>query len=230
MKRIDDIIDVGLLILIVGIAIYIEMYTFITWGLFPPVITYITKMAIPLIMILIILSVLMLRHIGGHTPLPRNGLKGKTRIWQRLGHWLHNGIEAKRGASGIENMANGHGINVNRASSYASNAGKNTSPKLDMEMSDFAHVTVERALVAYHELMTNGEIVNGVSPSSSAINIQSSDVAQDHAQLISVGQIEKLNRTGRVYNLKVNTVSEYFANGVLVSNCDALRYLLYNFK
>jgi hypothetical protein len=31
--------------------------------------------------------------------------------------------------------------------------------------------------------------------------------------------------TGTVYNLTVDEVHEYFANGVLVSNCDAIRYV-----
>lgn len=33
-----------------------------------------------------------------------------------------------------------------------------------------------------------------------------------------------LERTADVYNLSVGGVHEYFADGVLVSNCDSLRY------
>ena len=31
---------------------------------------------------------------------------------------------------------------------------------------------------------------------------------------------------GKVYNLTVSQHHEYFANGILVSNCDALRYVI----
>ena len=38
--------------------------------------------------------------------------------------------------------------------------------------------------------------------------------------------VKKLKKKQRVYNLAVEGCHEYFANGVLVSNCDALRYAL----
>jgi hypothetical protein len=42
--------------------------------------------------------------------------------------------------------------------------------------------------------------------------------------------IEKLNKKRKTYNLYVKDCHEYFANGVLVSNCDALRYGVFTFK
>ena len=45
---------------------------------------------------------------------------------------------------------------------------------------------------------------------------------------IFVLDIKKLNRRERVYNLFVEDCHEYFVEGVLVSNCDALRYGIYS--
>jgi len=42
--------------------------------------------------------------------------------------------------------------------------------------------------------------------------------------------VRKLKKKQKVYNLKIKNCHEYFANGILVSNCDALRYLLFSLK
>ncbi len=39
-----------------------------------------------------------------------------------------------------------------------------------------------------------------------------------------VVEVSKLSKRSIVYNLTVDDQHEYFANGILVSNCDALRY------
>jgi len=39
-----------------------------------------------------------------------------------------------------------------------------------------------------------------------------------------VDAVEPTERRASVFNLTVEDAHEYFANGILVSNCDALRY------
>ena len=42
---------------------------------------------------------------------------------------------------------------------------------------------------------------------------------------VSVLSVLDTGRRSDVYNLTIEDVPEYFANGVLVHNCDAMRYL-----
>lgn len=49
-------------------------------------------------------------------------------------------------------------------------------------------------------------------------------VLEDEHVLVSF--VENLNKTDFVYNIEVENAPEYFANGVLVHNCDGLRYAL----
>lgn len=43
---------------------------------------------------------------------------------------------------------------------------------------------------------------------------------------MSVASVSDEMRNDRVYDLTVDGPSEFYANGVLVHNCDALRYLI----
>jgi hypothetical protein len=43
---------------------------------------------------------------------------------------------------------------------------------------------------------------------------------------VHVVALRQLDETAEVYNLTVADTPEYFANGVLVHNCDAIRYLM----
>jgi hypothetical protein len=55
-----------------------------------------------------------------------------------------------------------------------------------------------------------------------SINIAASGVVDVH-----VVRTYALERKSPVYNLTVSEASEYFANGVLVHNCDPMRYIVY---
>jgi len=50
------------------------------------------------------------------------------------------------------------------------------------------------------------------------------------AQQININKLSHLDKFEPVYNLEVEDMHEYFANGILVSNCDALRYSLVGAK
>ena len=47
------------------------------------------------------------------------------------------------------------------------------------------------------------------------------DFVQDHVEVVICG-----NKEETVYNLTVEDAHEFFANGILVHNCDSLRYAL----
>ena len=66
---------------------------------------------------------------------------------------------------------------------------------------------------------------NGIAPAA-ARSLPSTSTALPetaHARVLSVADTGK---SARVYNLKVDGEPEFFANGILVHNCDALRYMV----
>jgi hypothetical protein len=68
------------------------------------------------------------------------------------------------------------------------------------------------------ESITKRVSVNGVVKNSPSINMRRRSIVPVH-----VVAVFDTNERGRVYNLTVEG-GEYFANGVLVHNCDTLRY------
>lgn len=66
------------------------------------------------------------------------------------------------------------------------------------------------------------EPVNGAAPNSSATNTTRQDSAG-----VFVLHVTELQKQRPVYNLEVENVPEFFANGILVHNCaDSLRYCI----
>lgn len=81
-------------------------------------------------------------------------------------------------------------------------------------------------------LFKKQEYAQCVKDLSQQERVASRSTAQEHAQAVVVCSISKNDTLEPVYNITVdNTVGEgeYFANGILVHNCDALRYLVAHF-
>lgn len=70
-------------------------------------------------------------------------------------------------------------------------------------------------------MITKNESVKIAKENSLLINTINKDFALEN---VDTNNKEKI----KVYNLKVSNHPEYFANGILVSNCDALRYCVYS--
>jgi hypothetical protein len=73
---------------------------------------------------------------------------------------------------------------------------------------------------AHQERTTRAEHVRGAVIRSRSIGIQERDAVQDRAD--ASGEV-----IVPVYNLSVEDAHEYYANGVLVSNCDSLEYAVW---
>ena len=82
--------------------------------------------------------------------------------------------------------------------------------------------TYERGFVPIETLMQSDTLVHAVDNSLQRISMR----RQKHA-LIAARQ-NKDGKIGPVYNLAIEDSSEFFAEGVLVHNCDAVRYGLYS--
>jgi hypothetical protein len=80
--------------------------------------------------------------------------------------------------------------------------------------------------------ITNSEPVSSAAePSPSTATVQRGRV-RDHVpqKVVTVVGVKRLNKRAPVYNLTVDAVHEYYANGVLVHNCDAARYLAWGLR
>lgn len=64
--------------------------------------------------------------------------------------------------------------------------------------------------------------------SASYAEPNSPSTSTKHRRTALVHAVRKLDGRGAVYNLTIEGAHEYYANGILVSNCDALRYLIIN--
>lgn len=132
-------------------------------------------------------------------------------IWKKLGRLLKNGTLQKKVLSGINNMEKKYLEIEKWLSLFVINVVKNLN--LSKYGVNFVQVSAKQNLDDYQELIISKEFVSIVKKNSSLINTQSKCAVQEAAQ-------EKIE----VFNLLVNSQHEFFANGVLVSNCDALRY------
>jgi len=95
---------------------------------------------------------------------------------------------------------------------------------------DFVLTDAERLIATRLEAIMKFEFAQSVKANLSEINTQEQLPVQEHAEESSYVLSVRVNCKQPVYNLTVDTVHEYFANGVLVSNCDAVRYIISEFN
>ena len=116
-------------------------------------------------------------------------------------------------------------------------------PSLDSEKSslDLRSVNSAALTISTNELANRASAPTtasrpGVAPVESTTSSASARVAESSSSsiatsrrrtaLVSVRQITVMPEPVPVYNLTVADVPEYYANGILVHNCDALRYMI----
>jgi len=115
---------------------------------------------------------------------------------------------------------------------------KNISKKLDLSLKNGIKVRKGENGI---ENIGKSHLKKHLSKESISVNNVEISLFQElHKELNSVIQtvskkpyvldVRKLKKKQYVYNLTVKDCHEYFANGILVSNCDALRYGLYTHK
>lgn len=142
-------------------------------------------------------------------------------IWQGLGCYLLHGGKQTKEKRYDQNLRRKHGRKENRLQKYASNAEKNLKI-LQEEMDLFiAQTNVNRNIEETKEWIILLKYARIVGKSLKQVNMMKKDFAQENAvQLISIEKSEKQD----VYNLEIDGQHEYYANGILVHNCSALRY------
>lgn len=143
----------------------------------------------------------------------------------RFARWLRPGIGrmmAERGIANMELQAGKDGSQkrmfVNNVASVSSRAPVTVEPNI-------APTNAGRPRGGATEPTTKRELANGAESGSRRTDTGSSAFAPVHVVAVTTNADAQ-----PVYNLTVDAaVGEYFANGILVHNCDALRYMVMYF-
>jgi len=136
---------------------------------------------------------------------------------------LPNGTEATRDEHGTENMVRTPGLEENQLPYRATSADQATKHLTGREQIDSVQTPASPHLEEPLPSMTKRGYASGAEQSSQSINTEKQGRAQD--------RVLRTYATGKrkpVYNLAVADNHEFFANGILTHNCDALRYLIWN--
>jgi hypothetical protein len=153
--------------------------------------------------------------------------KRRDRDCQRQRYGLpQSGTEATRVAGGMNSTDGQFGKHVDRDGSFASIAEGSTKPARSAIIA-FARPIAGRIIGACQALMTKlGCVLHA------AMNSLLTGTPKAKRVLVRVERSSVSDERQAVYNLKIGGggPSEYYANGILVSNCDALRYLLWNLE
>jgi PBSX family phage terminase large subunit len=184
---------------------------------------FITKMATKTITPLKTLSVLTGRFIGQIMPksIMRKIKKLSGGIWRKSDRLPPNGTELTRDASFLKTTWKKRGLAQKIKSWFASNAANRSQPGSFTTMPNFAPTNANQHSGEQTALTMKPELVVNVAKSSESINTIKPYVVQNPVRQNFVGKKD-------VYNLTVEEHHEYFANGLLVSNCmDMVRYGLF---
>lgn len=139
-------------------------------------------------------------------------------IWEKLENLLKNGMPLQKVWNGINNMVLIVGKIKKQISNIFVSFAKNNL-KLEPQMLMSVPMPVSQDNVGSLGLMMNSELVQPVINSSDAINILNKNIVADY-----VSTVKTTGQKAKVYNLTVQDQHEYFANGILVSNTDAMLY------
>ena len=156
----------------------------------------------------------------------RNITSGVLNIWQKSEKRQQNGINQKRGANGIDNTVSNVQKNkpLKKSKRNVSSAVKN----IMSESSTAQEVSIAQMRVVQNteeptELMTKQGSVQFVAKNIKQTDSQNKKLAAENVVFAVCCYIE--TKKADVYNLTVDEVHEYFANGILVHNCyDATAY------
>jgi hypothetical protein len=142
------------------------------------------------------------------------------RIWPRLCHWLKHGINPKKELNGTQNMPKSNGRIKKKILSYVQCAKKNINHILRIPRESIAHhIAYQKQGECEKQTMRKDHVASALL-NLNAINTQE----KKHAPML-VGR-KRLSRQEIVYDLTVSDAHCFYANGILVSNCqDAIQYV-----
>ena len=150
---------------------------------------------------------------------PMNRARRQGIGWSSFARLQANGTEAKPGAPGIANSESYHGLIENLSNMFASIARRSLKVSNAAKL-DFALETARPDGTITMPHMGKIENVSFVIPNTL------SRISTRNKGIVLVG-VDSIPEKRVAYNLQVDNPDgegEYFANGVLVHNCDALRY------
>lgn len=152
------------------------------------------------------------------TPVARL-LRSYWRTWLEFGPSLFGGTTPTPAALGIESTPNDWPLDISAMRWYASNADGTISEVGRMER--FAPITAEQPTAVPAASTTSGEFARTAESASSLTDTRNQGIVRGNAPVVLA-----VRPTGRddVYNITVEDAHEYYANGVLVSNCDSVLY------
>ncbi len=192
----------------------------ITLGRFHKGIIYIISTGILATTIFLIFSVLKVVNIY------RNISKGVNKILNILRgllNWQKSGIDRMKGENGTKNMES----KLGRVEYLLLKSVFNVRKSLRILQEGIIHSSVQTNANQQKEekkkLMKSKKDVHYAKQSLKLTNTGD----QDSVHVVAV---RKLTGRENVYNLTVDDQHEYYANGVLVSNCDSIRYALYSHR
>jgi len=202
-------------------AISIEMYGNSIMEKYPQDVIFITSMEIPRTMTLATSSIYQLASTYPNIwqIVQKNKLKLQEFIAKKLDRLQKNGTDQKKEENGIKNTELKHIKKENQRNINVSNAIKNSNQQ-NTQTQNFVQITVNHNGVETIKLMMRQEYVRYVVKNIELINTQK----QKHVQRVAESFIGKQ----KVYNLHVEDMNVYYANDILVLNCnDSLRYCLH---
>lgn len=172
-----------------------------------------------------ILSALIARNIKPGTGIKQrasNIYSTERNSLREFGRLLLNGTEAKRGESGTGNT---RGELQRSAKNYllkkcVGTVGSGLWLTVTLPMRFIARIIASRQQGVPLGLITKRDSASFAAKHSWLTNTKKQNAA--HVYVLRVTAEEK---KAPVYNLKVEGVPEFYANGILVHNCDAARYL-----
>lgn len=133
-----------------------------------------------------------------------------------------------------------NGIHQSKAENGISNTAKKSQRILNQKnISVYSAIKyfLRNLLVIINSVQTNANLHSEESQASimkkenvntAGINLLQTNIQKRDSVLVVA--VRKLNKKRKVYNLSVKECPEYYANGVLVSNCDATRYALFSYQ
>ncbi len=144
-------------------------------------------------------------------------------IWMKLDRLQKNGIVRKMAENGIHNMEKRRMQNESRLSNPVTIVEKNIRTSIEVNVPGSVQMPVNLHGDDLNERMMKQGFVSSVPVSLGSIDMLKPELALENVRVL---YLVKLKRKQIVYNLEVETAHEYFANGLLVSNCDAARYCI----
>jgi len=148
-------------------------------------------------------------------------------ISKRRSSPLSTGIKAKKVCSGTLSTEKSLGTTEHLTRSLALNAAKSLKQETQRKRLDSVQASADTMPESRLALTISISPARSAARRSEQTATQRRRFARKNVNLVSSVSIEKNTGEKNVYNLSTSD-GTYFVNGVLVSNCDALRYILFS--